>query len=1119
MGLHPLIETIVSQDDKLRNRSLFEQCKDFTLDQLFQACHELEYFRNGSDNLYYRVRSSLFLYAIYRFILMEHPQIPGIGHTPEEGFQDLLERRFEEAVARFHRKAKSDGYNGAIISALATGYHQLAFQALTDQVRKSVRVSRGNQWMFRVGHVENHSIQLRKELLQRPEGSLLYPVLKETTPVRLDLSHSGWSDIFFLGMDYPEGARVLNISVNLGVYKRDNLIAPPIEAYVRAVPEPVLRVTSIDLATTKDIHSLGDLFNFGNDYLSLLKAGIIASGVIPPSFEGTNQDLAQILGRIVGPGMGLELVTKVNDIPKGSRLAVSTNLLAGMISALMRATGQTQSLTGTLTEQERRLVASRAILGEWLGGSGGGWQDSGGVWPGFKTIEGVCATDTDPEYGISRGTLLPRHQLLVDNKIHPKAEERLTKSLILFHGGMAQNVGPVLEMVTEKYLLRNKQEWKARLSMGDIFNQILSALVEGDIQKLAKATTRNFNTPLQSIIPAATNHFTETILEKVRNKAGKDFWGFQMLGGMSGGGMGLYLAPERQSSFRDELLEIIGESKRELEDALPFAMDPVVYNFEINNRGTWAELLSGEQSVMPTQYYSLQIPELVRQEIEELTYVRRAELDHVVARTTDADESHGMLRSIVGNLFKISDPASQSDRKHWDKEAESIRRENGFDPIAHEAIRSDLRSGHIGLSRNRLPLGTDIEDVKNGDYLSLQNCGAYEKKGQDAIRRGEVATLTLAAGMGTRWTQGAGVVKAINPFVCFDEGSTNKPPHRSFLEIHLAKSQKTSNQYNKAVPHLVSTSFLTHNSIKKHLERSKNYGYTGPLYLSPARSISQRFIPMVRDLMFLWQETAQEILDEQKQKVREAVRSTLMSWAQEKGEGSDYSDNIPIQRFVPPGHWYEIPNLILNGSLATLLKNHPSVQTLLLHNIDTLGVNIDPTALGAHLASGNLLTFEVIPRRLADRGGGLARVNGKVRLIEGLAQPREEDELHLSYYNTNTTWIQVDDLLAAFGLCREDLNGPHDKLVEAVRNLAKRVPTYVTIKEVKRRWGHGQEDVYPVAQVEKVWADMTSLSDVSCGYLAVPRLRGQQLKSPDEMDPWLNDGSQSFVSHLCQFTK
>jgi len=76
------------------------------------------------------------------------------------------------------------------------------------------------------------------------------------------------------------------------------------------------------------------------------------------------------------------------------------------------------------------------------------------------------------------------------------------------------------------------------------------------------------------------------------------------------------------------------------------------------------------------------------------------------------------------------------------------------------------------------------------------------------------------------------------------------------------------------------------------------------------------------------------------------------------------------------------------------------------------------------------------------------------------------------------------------------------------------VPTYVTIKDVKWRWGHGQEDVYPTAQFEKLWGDMTALPDVHCGYLAVPRSRGQQLKDPSELDPWANDGSKAHVARL-----
>ena len=74
-----------------------------------------------------------------------------------------------------------------------------------------------------------------------------------------------------------------------------------------------------------------------------------------------------------------------------------------------------------------------------------------------------------------------------------------------------------------------------------------------------------------------------------------------------------------------------------------------------------------------------------------------------------------------------------------------------------------------------------------------------------------------------------------------------------------------------------------------------------------------------------------------------------------------------------------------------------------------------------HIASGDCLSFEVIPRRLEDRGGGLARVNGRVRLVEGLAMPREEDEFKLSYYNSMTTWIDLDRLLDAFGLTRDEI--------------------------------------------------------------------------------------------------
>ena len=107
-------------------------------------------------------------------------------------------------------------------------------------------------------------------------------------------------------------------------------------------------------------------------------------------------------------------------------------------------------------------------------------------------------------------------------------------------------------------------------------------------------------------------------------------------------------------------------------------------------------------------------------------------------------------------------------------------------------------------------------------------------------------------------------------------------------------------------------------------------------------------------------------------------------------------------------------------------------------------------------------------------------------------------------------------MLRAFHLDRSDLANT-DKVNHSVRVLAARMPTYITLKDVKKRWGKGQEDVFPVAQFEKLWGDMTALPEFACRYVAVSRLRGQQLKEPAQMDGWLRDGSAAHVEGLCDF--
>jgi hypothetical protein len=573
--------------------------------------------------------------------------------------------------------------------------------------------------------------------------------------------------------------------------------------------------------------------------------------------------------------------------------------------------------------------------------------------------------------------------------------------------------------------------------------------------------------------------------------------------------MGFIFDPEVRERAQDRLGAIMSDTKRRIERAVPFAMDPVVYNFSINERGTHAELLGGDNALMPPGYYTLAVPSLLRRDLRLLTPARRADLDRFGAACRTSPELGGMVQNLFDHLL----PRTGQEESGKSQSLEALLERLGFDRVQHEQIRSDLRSGRIGLAQNRLPVSSTIEDARPEDVFDATRPAqeSHRWTGMEALAGGAVAVVSLAGGIGSRWTKGAGVVKALNPFCRLGGG------HRSFIETHLAKSRRTSRVCDAWLPHVITTSYLTDEAIEAYLAAECNYGYEGPLLVSPGRFVGLRLVPMARDLRFAWEEMPQQLLDEQKQKVRDSLHTSLIAWARQAGEGSDYTDNLPMQCLHPVGHWYEVPNLLRNGVLARLLEERPRLRHLMVHNIDTMGADVDPAVLGLHIESGAALTTEVIAREIDDRGGGLARVDGHLRLVEGLALPNEEIEFALSYYNSATTWIDIDRLLKVFGLGRADLPD-EDKVAAAIRALAARMPTYITLKDVKKRWGKGQEDIFPVTQFEKLWGDMTALPELDCRFVVVSRMRGQQLKEPAQLDGWLRDGSAAYVESLCDWS-
>ena len=196
---------------------------------------------------------------------------------------------------------------------------------------------------------------------------------------------------------------------------------------------------------------------------------------------------------------------------------------------------------------------------------------------------------------------------------------------------------------------------------------------------------------------------------------GSRFWGFWMMGGMSGGGMGFMFDPGVKPQAQARLQEIMSAAKQRLEAAVPFAMEPVVYDFAINERGTFAELLTGEQALMPAGYYAQTVPALVRHEQRSLSPFRRAELDRFAAACRTEPKLRGMVQTLFDRLLPSADVQGADTAT-----LAELLEEFGFDRVQHEQIKADMRSGRIGLAQNRLPVTSRIEDVHedNGRFRS-----------------------------------------------------------------------------------------------------------------------------------------------------------------------------------------------------------------------------------------------------------------------------------------------------------------------------------------------------------------------------------------------------------------
>jgi hypothetical protein len=149
----------------------------------------------------------------------------------------------------------------------------------------------------------------------------------------------------------------------------------------------------------------------------------------------------------------------------------------------------------------------------------------------------------------------------------------------------------------------------------------------------------------------------------------------------------------------------------------------------------------------------------------------------------------------VQHVFEhlIPHSAQESERA---QSLEALLEAHAFDRMEHEQIQADMRSGRVGLAQNRLPASSRITEISTDDLFDARRelAPRYRDIGGDALAAGMVAVVSFAGGAGSRWTKGAGVVKALNPF-CKLGGR-----RRTFVEAHLAKSRQTNRLYGTLLP-------------------------------------------------------------------------------------------------------------------------------------------------------------------------------------------------------------------------------------------------------------------------------------------------------------------------------
>jgi galactokinase/UDP-N-acetylglucosamine pyrophosphorylase len=389
---------------------------------------------------------------------------------------------------------------------------------------------------------------------------------------------------------------------------------------------------------------------------------------------------------------------------------------------------------------------------------------------------------------------------------------------------------------------------------------------------------------------------------------------------------------------------------------------------------------------------------------------------------------------------------------------------NGINPYSPNGKHDEICLYEEELSVSSVAENTVIVKLSDTNRPFYTRRG-YEHLKPDRKNRSPLALGVLVGGLATRF---GGAVKALKPI----GDLLNR--QRTFLEVKLAHTRWASQRFGTIMQVHLST-FATTHAIKQGLAENNFFGLSPDQILTsdrPKQEVDLQRIPSVEGLRREYEPKIAALTDPDRQKV---MRQWLHEWI-EKDQGRAGEVVITPQGdkcYSAGGHFRTIPQLIIDGTLLTLLKH--GVKYLAISNIDNPGTTLDPALVGVLEHSGATVLVEGVQRQTGDIGAWVGVKNGRGQLVE-LVESHEHvtfDREFRDFANISSWIIHIKRFLKELGLSRRDLETlTTQELADRVERAFATVPSHQVHKELTMRYPGGHEEKRPVVQTEQLLSDL-----------------------------------------------